>query len=370
MTTQSSPPSRPVSASAVRVTRGAATAARARRGRLVALATMVAVFALFGAIVWYAWLESATLAEGEVPLLRASKEPWRVAPEDPGGLPVPNADRPIGRLLEGGGAGPQPERILPVEEPDARALAALVASEAQAEGLRSDEAPGPPRSLLVPPAEEEPVGPAAGPAAPETDLELGAEPVATVPEPAAGREAAAGEPHATGGGEPMPGALHATPLPAAEPPAPEEDAPATAAGPATAARPAPASVPEQPAAPPAPPAATPVTAAPPAAAPAVEEPKPPATPVRTAALPAARAAGVRVQLAAVSRREGIERQWAAMQRRWREALDGRELAIEPLERGGRTLWRIQASGFASAAEAAAACRSIREQGGDCFVVGK
>lgn len=365
MTSPSAPQNRPGALHAHRSTRGAATAARARRGRVLALATMLAVFALFGSIVWYAWVESRALGDGEVPVLRASKEPWRVSPLDPGGLPLPHADRPIGRVLDGDEeAVAEPERILPVEEPDLRSVAAKVA-EAPVRVAQNDPTPGAPRSLLHPPAEAAPItdigdGESSADVAPTlTDPSSDEGTAALAPEPAAGEEAAL-EPQATA----VDGSQPAAPIIPSSP---------TSAAPAA-------------------PTAAPQPATPPASADAQERAtrlEPPAMPSSSQAAPkaeavkqatgapgqaktvsAAPAAGFRIQLAAVSRREGIEQQWAAMQRRWPEALSGRQMAIEPMERNGRTLWRIQAVGFQSATEAAAACRMIRERGGDCFVVGK
>lgn len=363
-------PSHPDAASAGHARRGAAVAARARRGRLLALGTIVAVFALFGSIVWYAWVESRALGNGELPLLRASREPYRVAPEDPGGLPIPNADRPIGRLLEGETA-PRPERILPAEEPDVRTLAAQLSTDAQEERagrsgsavgrpgeasrLAQSGTPRPPRSLFEAPAASPGPGAVGGgrsddaaPAAAGTPSGVG------TLEPAAGGPSAGAEPETAPSARPLlPPAPSSTAVTTGEVPAAAE---ATSEGEVPA--PDVAAVPEERES---------------QAAPAAAEPAPvsAAEPVAEAARPAAGdGAGVRVQLAAVSRRDGIERHWAAMRRRWPEVLAGRELTIEPLERGGRTLYRIQAAGFASKQEAAAACRRIRDAGGDCFVVAR
>ncbi|GBD43488.1 Cell division protein FtsN [bacterium HR40] len=375
----SNAPIRPVSGS-----RPAGTAAPPRqpRGRLIAGATLVGVFGLFGAIVWYAWMESHAIGGDEVPLLAAPTVPWKVSPENPGGLSLVGENRPIGRLLEAGeGSVEEPERILPVEDPDVRSLAAVLpsgepsaapagteAKDGQADGaasasepqLAQGAPPSDPRSLLPPkpgpeagaaPASEPHSGPEAGePAARPTDTEAGPSlpPTGSLP-PSAPAAAAGPRPAATAADRPA----SASRAPAAQATVAAPVDPAASPGPATVAAGQAGDSGRRTSG-----SATAVGAPAPASAGAM----------RPVALPTG--GTIRVQLAAVSRREGIEARWASLQRRWPQVLAGRELVVEPLESGGRTLYRIQAAGYRSRAEAEAACRTIRAGGGECFPVGR
>lgn len=387
----SNTPSRPINPDASgRPGRAAAKAAQVRRGRLVAAGTMIAVFTLFGAIVWYAWLESGALGDGQVPLLKASREPWKLPPTEPGGLPLPNAERPIGALLEAEAAPATPERIVPVEEIDVRALAELPADEAETapaenaagEGgsgaqMAQAETAGEPRSLLA--GSADPTASGAAGVAPADEASPGLRPGSDALEPAAGRDAlddAADQAKAqllppqpiTPQQEP------AGPPPAAASPAGPPTSPVTAPDPGSSLPVVPPNAALEPAMAEQSPPKSDLGQSPEPASETVARPEPPAGPaaavVPAATPPALAASGVLVQLAAVSQREGIEVRWKDMQRRWPQALAGRQLKVEPLQRGGRTLWRIQAAGYANRAEAEAACRTIRKAGGDCFVVSR
>src|SRR3546814_11040756 len=57
--------------------------------RRLPIVTAVVVLAAFGAAIWYAYtMGKQAMVDGEVPLVAARDEPARVAPEDPGGMPV------------------------------------------------------------------------------------------------------------------------------------------------------------------------------------------------------------------------------------------------------------------------------------------
>jgi hypothetical protein len=122
-----------------------------------------------------------------------------------------------------------------------------------------------------------------------------------------------------------------------------------------------------PAAPPqaAAPAPAPAPAAPAPAQPVAARPAPPAPP---AALPPPTPAGrVQVQLAAVGTREEALAEWERARRRAPELVGSRSPSVVPLEREGRTLYRLRTGGFADGAAARSWCEQLRTKGFSCFI---
>src|SRR3954451_13554992 len=77
----------------------------------------VAVFALFGGVVGYAYFQGLPGIGGEPVLLRADTRPYRHAPSERGGLEVPNMSSSIVSVLRPRGEPPRVERLLPPEVP-------------------------------------------------------------------------------------------------------------------------------------------------------------------------------------------------------------------------------------------------------------
>lgn len=128
----------------------------------------------------------------------------------------------------------------------------------------------------------------------------------------------------------------------------------------------------QPAPPPAPPPQAALPAPPPAPVPAPTPTQPvaarPAAPTPQAALPPpAPASRVQVQLAALGSREEALAEWERARRRAPELVASRSPTIVPLEREGRTLYRLRTSGFADGAAARSWCEQIRTKGFSCFI---
>lgn len=121
---------------------------------------------------------------------------------------------------------------------------------------------------------------------------------------------------------------------------------------------------------PAPAAAAPAAPPPPAAQPAAARlpaptPSAPAAPSAAAApTPGGRVA---VQLAAVGTREEAQAEWERLRRRAPEMLGNRRPQIVPLERDGRTVFRLRTDGFADQAAARGFCEQARTRGLSCFV---
>ncbi len=255
--------------------------------------------------------------DAPVRLVEAPTEPYKVRPDDPGGLEIPNRDKLIYETLETDEPEEGPEQILPPpEEP--------VSPQAAAGTGAPDAAPAPPPSEEAPP-------PAA---AEETPPALETPPRA---------EAAA--------------APVAPPLPPASPPRAETPAGRTAANEA----------PERAAAREAP--------APPAGADGVPVPaRRPARLARTEA-PARGSASwatpgsVLIELGASMERADMERLWERLRRRHETALAGRDPLILRTDRGERgSLYRLRAGPFADRAAAERTCARLDARGLDCIVV--
>jgi hypothetical protein len=102
-------------------------------------------------------------------------------------------------------------------------------------------------------------------------------------------------------------------------------------------------------------AVPPVVAAPPPKAAAVVPAPPPVV------------AGPLVQLAAFDSAEQAEQDWGRLAVRMPELFGRRKPEVVRADVHGRSLWRLRTGGFASEAEAAAFCKQVQTQGGDCSV---
>ena len=115
--------------------------------------------------------------EAQVPLIAASAEPWKVRPDEPGGLEIPNRDALIYETLNTADPEEGPERILPPpEEPlSPPRPAADVADELAVAAIEPENAAAPP--VAAPAQEPVPEPPV------EAALEPFLEPEATEPAP-------------------------------------------------------------------------------------------------------------------------------------------------------------------------------------------
>lgn len=81
-------------------------------GRAVRVAAGLAVV-LFGLLIWYAFdQKDQSLRDAPPPLITADPEPFKVPPEDPGGMPVPHRDKTVYSALAGKETA-EVERLLP-----------------------------------------------------------------------------------------------------------------------------------------------------------------------------------------------------------------------------------------------------------------
>ncbi|CUA85756.1 Sporulation related domain [Chelatococcus sambhunathii] len=320
--------------------------ARPRRGRkgLIAVASVLAMAAA-GVALALNYTGGEGGAGGEPPLIKAAAEPAKIAPQNPGGVEIPNQNK---QIYERADAAKKPT---------------------DANVVRQSEQPVDVNALLN----------ANGGGAPDAqpaldDLRL------TMPE---GFEAASqsipglGDPRRVktvavrpdgsviGGGQPAPARAQATERPPMTVPAPE----AAVVTPSTP-EPVPqaAEPPRQPAQRTAPLSIVPQASQPQPAQPArvaAAEPAVPAPDTRPAAAVAPRGGDFAVQLAARPSEAAARESFAQLQRRYSD-LGSFEPMIRRAQVGERTVYRLRV-GPMSRDEAANLCSSLQSQGGDCFV---
>ncbi|MDP3175898.1 MAG: SPOR domain-containing protein, partial [Phenylobacterium sp.] len=108
--------------------------------------------------------------------------------------------------------------------------------------------------------------------------------------------------------------------------------------------------------------------APAAKAPAAKTIPPAAAPVAKATpAPATGGGAASVQIGAFSSQAQVESGWADAARIAPGAIAGKSRRVEPIQRGGQTLYRTSVAGFASRADAQAFCGQLKAAGKSCFV---
>ncbi|WP_428246891.1 SPOR domain-containing protein [Ferrovibrio sp.] len=168
--------------------------------RMITAGIALGAVAAFGVGIWFAYDQGVKRgASGAPPLVRADQSPSKVAPENPGGMQVPNQDKQIYERLGNstGNAQQQAEKLLPPpERPTANAptvtpapagsapagasvtvptrpAATAVPNQAPPNQTNAPTAPTAPRTAATPttpaPAQQQPAArPAATPTAPAT----------------------------------------------------------------------------------------------------------------------------------------------------------------------------------------------------------
>ncbi|HEX9463898.1 MAG TPA: SPOR domain-containing protein [Alphaproteobacteria bacterium] len=277
--------------------------------RLLPLLIVVVALGGFGGIVGYYYFASAG-NDGVAPLIKADQQPFKIKPENPGGIEVPDQDKEIynrvGQAERSSVPPPSAERLLPPPETP------LPRPSAPAAG--STPNPNPPNPN---PNVGGPVLGAAPTARPSTFS-------AAPPRPA---------------GAPPPRSASVPPAPDVAPPASVASAkpPAT---PAPAARPAP--------------------------------PAPAVAPTQTAAATApARPSGgsvVRVAISSVRSEPDARREWTRQQRLYPQGLAGIVPEFAPVDLGERAVyWRIYVGPAEAGSDAQARCAALKQKQVDCFV---
>lgn len=377
------------------------TMAAPERGRWLLWLAGLVVFGLFGAVVWYAYVEGLAGLGGEPPLVRAEAGPYKRVPDDRGGLDVANQSASVIDVFRPPSEQPQAEALPPPPQP----TPPLDPTE---EDRRLAAPPDAPDPATLPPPRAEPAP------APEPPRELATPTPDPVPlPPPAAAEAAPGEPPAAPAPAPAaeePPALAADteeapvvprggwiPAPRPTPPGQVAQAPRVperrAPPPALEARepprvvvPRPEPPPRQVAAVPPPRPERPPQAAPrrppereaqprrsppppPRPAAGVEPPQPLVPPAPAAPPAPARSSAYRLQLLALRSEGAMGQAWSQLRQRYPTVLSDLSPSIERIATVSGTMYRLQAGPFASREAASDACAAIQSQGGQCFVVG-
>lgn len=298
---------------------------RVRRAPIGILLGILIGLGVAGGIGWYIFDKIPAVEEkgSEIPLIKAANEPFKVKPDDPGGMDVPNRDKLIYQQIG--------ETAPPAEE-----------------------------ERLLPPAET--------PATPPPQ-----ETVAVVPPPLARAEMPHERLPEARGGEVAPSA--------ALPPAVKEPVivlPTKEAKPV----PAPTVVALAPVAKPVPVAPVASVAKPiPVPAPVVAKPqiaavvpaaKPPIAAVTPAAKPVAGGAnGIRVQLVALRSADAAEKAWAQLAVKHKDVLGGLSHWVVQAELGDKGTWyRVHAGSFSTNEAAVSACETLKQRNIGCILVKK
>ncbi|MGE4063538.1 MAG: SPOR domain-containing protein [Rhodospirillaceae bacterium] len=313
------------------------------------IAGLVIGIAAVAGIGWYMWSSGAITMDGPggaPQLVKANPEPYKIKPENPGGMKVENQDKLVYDRVAKGDAPPRVENLLPgPEEPKAPPKPAPSAPEAA--------------QPVAPPLEAAKVEPAAP--VPETPKPEAAKPEVAKPEPAKvepakpepPKEVAKAEPakpaepnvqeqddlaalvaKATGGREAATGPLTTKPVPRNQEPPP------------AAAKPTEPQVAEAP---------------PPVDAPVVEPaPAPPA---------AAMAGGFQIQLASARSEQGAMGEWNRIIAKNKEALSGLTPTVARVDLGDKgVFFRLRAGPLADRAAADNLCAALSAQNVGCIVV--
>jgi hypothetical protein len=146
-------------------------APRRRHGGMIVTA---AILVIFGVVIWYVYQRATQSGDALAPpLIKAEQGPVKVAPNDPGGMQVPNQDKAIyDRIGNNGAKTGTVEKLLPPPEmpkPEAPAPAKPVemAKAAPVAPVTAQPLPAPATSAAPPPATS---APAAGPPAPAPSM--------------------------------------------------------------------------------------------------------------------------------------------------------------------------------------------------------
>jgi len=286
--------------------------------RLLPMLIVVVALGSFAGIVGYYYFAGGG-SDGVAPLIKADQQPFKIKPENPGGIEVPDQDKEIynrvGRAERSSVPPPTAERLLP-----------------------------PPETPLPRPAPLPPAAPPPGTGATNPNLGgpvLGAAPQARSPTLSAVPPRPPGAP----------------PPPAPNvPPAPDVAPPANVASQVT--LPPTIQTPASPSAQAGPARATPA-------------PPPPAAATASGAPVAPRPGGgpvVRVAIASVRNEPDARKEWERQKRLYPDALAGIVPDLSPVDLGEKGIyWRIYVGPAEPGSEAQARCAALKQKRVDCFV---
>ena len=279
--------------------------------RLITAGIALGAVAAFGIGIWFAYDQGVKRgASGAPPLIRADQTPTKVAPENPGGMQVPNQDKQIYERLPGNTA----------------------------------QAPGSQTERLLPPPER--------PSATPTQPNVATSPSVSVPNRSA--QTVPNQSPAT------PGVPNRTDAPSATATAPNQSASGQAA-PATSGQPQPVTPPSQSAR----------TAAAPAPAQTQSQQNQTQAAAAARTVTATPGGSARIQLASLKDQAAATATWNQLQKKFPEVLGGLQPSYERVEIADKgTFIRLQAGPLKDRADAQAACSALAAKNQGCIVVGR
>ena len=312
----------------------------------------IGVVAVAG-IGWYLWssgaLSTGGPTDGAPQVVKADTDPYKIKPDNPGGMQVANQDKLVYDRVAKGEAPPRVENLLPAPE-EPKAPPKPVAPPPDAVKPAPVEAPKAETAKAEPPAAEPPKAAETAKAAEPAKVET-AKPEPAKPEPAKPEAAKPAAPAkteqddlaslvaaATGGREAATGPINAKPSASA---APAAQAPAA-----------------QPAAP-----QTQVAAAPPVTAPVAPAAAPPAV------APAAMAGAFQIQLASARSEQGAMGEWNRISGKNKDALAGLTPNVARVDLGEKgVFFRLRAGPLKDKTAADSVCAALSAQNVGCIVV--
>ena len=324
-------------------------AGNGKRPRGLRRVLVLFVLLAFVFIVWYAFKEGQQAGINQItPVIRADSEPFKVKPDEPGGMEIPHQDKLVYEQIQGKNSPSTPEKLLPLPEQPMQKKDSE--SAATTPPQKSD---GSTESLTLLPAKEvqelpkaeikradnETLKPAARSSAPKAEVVKPiVEPKAKPPKPAV----ATARPR-----EPIPsertGMVDLSKVLEAEPQATEP-------------KPMPEPVADQAKQEPTSPA---------------QEDKPSKDLTQNPEPVAAKDGKFIIQLASLPDAEKAKKTLPVLENKFRAILNGARLRVVAAEIPGKgTFHRIQAVGFADKADAQAACAKLVSQGQACILAGK
>lgn len=305
------------------------------------IAGVVIGLSAVGGIGWYMWssgsLSPGAASNGAPQVVKADPDPYKIKPENPGGMQVENQDKLVYDRVAKGEAPPRVENLLP--------------------GPEEPKAPPKPAAPEVVPEASKPEAPPAETAKTETLTAEPAKPAPEVSKPEAAKAEPAKELAKVEPAKPEPAKAEA-----AKPAEPDEDDLAAAVLAATGGREA---------------ATGPIAAAPskPAASPSTPAPAAPAEPpVQVAAAPvavppAAMAGSFQIQLASARSEQGAMAEWNRIVGKNKDALAGLTPNVARVDLGDKgVFFRLRAGPLADRAAADALCGTLGAQNVGCIVV--
>ena len=338
---------------------------RFARIRTVVSTAVGAVIALSLLLALGVWFYRLGVRDAQnVPIIRASTDPAKVRPEDPGGTTAPHQDVKSYEIAESGEpsavaalVAPEPEKPTREDvamgelEPEAANEVDQLVGQVLNGSATQPQTPAPAQAQPLAAVTVAPAAPSDAQPAPAADPDQAPVP-ATAPQPSQSAD------------EPVDVAALSTPAPSATP---------------SEAQPEPAAAAAQPDAEPEPePEVTAGSEWAPANSPLVRS-RPADLAVRqkeavaeaqqdhTDLVAAAANSSVQIQLAANPSEDVIRNQWRRVYDANKDILRDKALAVQTTQSGGTTFYRLRVGPFRNRSEAVAVCQALKARGQDCIV---